>query len=133
MSKITVLKNTYLTLWIHPEKKIVHHRFNKFTHGDAFRNGMDAGLEVLKKYEATKWLSDDRQNSALPREDIEWSRTVWGPAAIKAGWKHWAIVQPRNIVGQMNIIKCIELYTKMGVNVKAFSDPDEALEWLEQQ
>ena len=133
MSKTIVLKNTHLTLWIHEDTKIVHHRFSRFTHGDSFRNGMEAGLEVLKKYKATKWLSDDRKNSALPREDIEWSRANWGPAAIKAGWKHWAIVQPINIVGQMNIKKCIEIYTELGLNVKAFSDPDEALKWLEQQ
>jgi len=133
VSKTIVLKNTHLTVWIHPETKIVHHRFNKFTHGEAFRKGLKSGLAVMKKYKAQKWLSDDRKNSALPREDLEWARTEWGPAAIKAGWKHWAIVLPINIIGQMNLKKCIEIYTEMGLNVQAFSDPDEALEWIEQQ
>ena len=133
MSRTMVLKNPHLTLWIHPDAKIVHHKFNKFTHGDAFRNGLDTGLELLKEHKAAKWLSDDRKNSALPREDMEWARTVWAPSAIKEGWKHWAVVPPINIVGQMNIKKCIEIYTEMGLNVKTFKDPDEALNWLEQQ
>ena len=32
-------------------------------------------VEILKKHGCQKWLSDDRNNSALSPEDTEWSMT----------------------------------------------------------
>jgi len=30
---------------------------------------------------------------------------VWFPTTIQAGWKHWAIVQPKYIISQFNLEK----------------------------
>ncbi len=131
MSASVVLDNEYITVWYHPEKKIVHHKFHKFIHGQAFRDGLNAGVELMKKHKAQKWLSDDRANSALPPEDVEWAKGDWFPRTLAAGWKYWALVQPEKVIGQINMQNFTEPYAKQGVTVRLFSDPDAALAWLE--
>ncbi len=120
-------------MWYHPDKHIVHHQFHKFLHGKAFRDALTAGTEAMKKYGARKWLSDDRGNSAIPKDDLEWADTEWFPRTKAAGWKYWAIVQPENVIGQMNIQRIARQRMEQGVTTKFFSDPQEAMKWLESQ
>ncbi len=131
MSAITVLENEYASLWYHPEAKVVHHQFHKYMFGDAFRSVLTTGVEVMKKNGAHKWLSDDRNNSALSPEDTDWGLTVWTPQVMAAGWRYWAVVLPEKAVGQMNMKRFIEDYSTRGIKVQVFSDPDKALKWLE--
>jgi hypothetical protein len=131
MSPMTIIDNAYVTLWFHPEKKIVHHQIHKFLYGDALREALNTGTGLLAEHKADKWLSDDRKNWALPPEDIEWSKTDWFPRTVKAGWKYWALVQPEKVVGQMNMKRFTEEYAQQGIIVQVFTDPDAALAWLE--
>jgi hypothetical protein len=88
----------------------------------------------MEKYGAQKWLSDDRKNSALTKEDQEWSDVHWRPRVIKAGYKHWAIVLPEKLIGELNLKRIIrEKYAGTGVTVQLFNDPEEAMKWLERQ
>lgn len=121
------------TLWHYPETKTIHHQIKKFIHGDELRNLLMTGAETLAKTGATKWLSDDRNNGALSREDEQWCKEVWFPKALKAGWKHWAIVQPEKVVGQLNIKRFKETYAQAGINADIFSDLDQAKAWLTRQ
>lgn len=129
----TILQNTNFTLWYHPEKKIVHHQLHKFIAGTMFRELLMSGTDLIKKNGATKWLSDDRSNSALRQDDLEWSEVEWAPITAKAGWKFWAIVQPDKILGQMAMQRLTEKYAKLGVTAKVFGDPASAMSWLEKQ
>jgi hypothetical protein len=129
----TILENEFATLLYYPESKIIHHCFHKPTFGKSFRSTLLEGLKILKQHHAKKWLSDDRENSALGRENTDWSQNIWGPQARAAGWNCWAIVLPTDLVGQMNMRQFIELNLKKGVSVSVFSEPAQALAWLEQQ
>jgi hypothetical protein len=131
MSKTTVLDSEYATLYYYPEQKIVHHVFKKFIYGQEFRQVLEKGLEIFKEQGAQRWLSDDRLNSALPKEDSEWGINEWSPQVVGAGWKFWAIVMPDKVVGQMNMQRFIEIYAKLGVTIQIFDDSDEALNWLQ--
>ena len=129
----TILDNEYATLLYHPETKIVHHQFHKPIGGQAFRDVLNKGLEVFQEFGAQKWLSDDRANSALSPEDGEWGTNNWNPRVIAAGWKYWAIVMPAKVIGQMNMQYFIKVNSELGVTARVFSDPDEAMRWLEAQ
>ncbi len=130
MSKTTIIDNEYVTLWHHPEDKIVHHHFHKFIHGDTFREVLLKGLEIFREQDACKWLSDDRDNSALPKDDGIWAITEWSPQVMEAGWKYWAIVLPDKVLGQTNMNQFMKHYIEQGLVVTVFEDPDEALVWL---
>ena len=133
MDKELILDNEYITVWYHPLKKIVHHEFHKFTYGKTLRDALSAGAAILEDKGAQKWLSDDRKNTGLGKDDMNWTATVWRPRVIKAGWKYWALVLPEKILGQMSMKRIIEEYANTGVTVQMFSDPDEAMRWLEVQ
>jgi hypothetical protein len=132
-AKITILDNDYVSVWVYPDKKMIHHEFHKFVYGEILREALNAGTDAMKKYGAHKWLSDDRRNSALPREDQDWGNTVWFPQTKAVGWKYWAIVKPESVIGQLNIKRLAGNVAEEGVVTKFFSYPDEAMAWLESQ
>src|SRR5271165_5922417 len=103
MSVTTIIDNEYATLRYHSDKKIVHHTFLKPIAGDAFREILTRGIDLLAEHQAEKWLSDDRGNGPLSEADTEWSMQTWFPKAKAAGWKYWALVVPQNIMAQMNL------------------------------
>jgi hypothetical protein len=133
MPSQTIIDNPFVTLWFHPEKRIVHHQIHKFVAGAPFREMLLAGTELMKKRQAQKWLSDDRSNSALRKEDLDWSEVEWAPATAKAGWKYWAIVQPEKILAMVAMERLTEKYASLGVTAKIFTDPVSAMNWLEKQ
>ncbi|MBK7107198.1 MAG: hypothetical protein IPH62_18140 [Ignavibacteriae bacterium] len=128
-----VIDNDFATLKFYPEKRIIHHEFKKFMFGENFRNFMLKAADIFVQNRCSKWLSDDRGNSALKSEDLEWAQVNWEPKIFKAGWKFWAIILPEKVVGQINMKKIIERYQQKGVKVNIFSDPQLAMAWLEKQ
>jgi hypothetical protein len=132
MSRRVVLENEFVHLWYYPGERIVHHQFRKFIWGNQFREVLNEGLKVFELEGATKWLSDDRENSALSKDDTEWAMSDWFPRVAKAGWKYWSIVLPQNVIGQMNMTRFIAAYSAQGLTVRVFNEPGAALEWLEQ-
>jgi hypothetical protein len=130
---ITILDNEYASLWYYPEDKIIHHQFKQYIYGEHFREVMGTSAEAYEKYGCRKYLSDDRGNSAIHPEDRAWGDANFTPRVIKAGWTHWALVMPKKVIGQLNMARLVAEYRSMGVEVKVFSDPDKAMEWLKAQ
>lgn len=127
---ITIIQNEYATLVYHPDIKVVHHTFHKPIAGQAFRDVLSAGIKVLAENNASKWLSDDRENSALPDDDVTWSKEDWFPRALQAGWKYWALVVPQDLIARMNMKQFVDSYIDQGLRVMVFSQPESAMEWL---
>ena len=128
-----IIDNEHATLQVYANKGIVHHKFNKFIYGEPFKEVLNKGAEAFEQYKCFKWLSDDRENSALRPEDVEWAQTVWEPRILKAGWKHWALILPKKVVGQMNMNRIVDRYKTIGINVEIFTEFEKAIVWLEQQ
>ena len=126
-----------------PLKKDAFHILVALADGD--RHGYSIMREVAQRtdgkvrlspsglYGAIKWLSDDRNNSALPPEDSNWAIETWNPRVLNAGWKYWAVVTPEKVIGQLNLQRFVEMYSEMGVTVKVFTDADAALAWLKSE
>ncbi len=133
MDKELILDNEYMTVWYYPYKKIVHHEFHKFTYGKTLHDALGAVATVLEERGAQNFLADDRENTTISKDDLNWTATFWRPRVKKAGLKYWAIVPPGNIFGQMVMKRIIEEYANTGVTVQTFSDHDEAMKWLEAQ
>jgi hypothetical protein len=131
MDTQVIVENEFITIWYHPDSKVVHHKIHKNIFGSAFRDSLSAGTAAMARYGATKWLSDDRCNTVVNKEDEEWGRTVWFTATLKAGWKYWAVIQPEKVLGQMNIKRISETFSAAGITARFFSDPDEGMKWLQ--
>lgn len=130
MSEMTIIQNDYATLVYDSDEKIVHHTFHKPIGDQKFRDVLLTGIKTLEQYKASKWLSDDRGNSALSPEDTEWSMNTWFPQAVKAGWKYWALVVPKDMMARMNLKEFVDSYYKQGLRIAVFSEPEEAMKWL---
>jgi hypothetical protein len=130
MAKTVVFESNSVTVWYDPESKMIYHEMHKFTYGEAFRGALTAGLEAMKKYHATKWLSDDRKNPVLGKEDTEWAQTQWYPAVKASGWKYWAIVQPEAVMAKVKMDEFAKTYAKDGITAKMFNNPADAVAWL---
>ena len=125
-----ILQSELATLAYHVRDKIVHHTLHQAIWGEAFRQVLLGGVELMKQRGASKWLSDDRGNGALHPDDGKWAMEVWSPQALEAGWKYWAIVMPDASLGKANMRRFIRDYADRGVTVAIFPSPEKALAWL---
>jgi hypothetical protein len=133
MPKITVHETEKVTVWCYPEKGIIHHQMHQYCYREPFRAALTAGVEAMREHRCDKWLSDDRVNGALAPDDEEWATKIWFPKARDAGWKFWAMVQPVQVVGQLNVTRFVKMYSELGITANMFSEPGPAFEWLEKQ
>lgn len=129
--KVSIVDSDVISLWVYPGRQIIHHQMKTYCHGDKFRDALTKGTEAMERHKATKWLSDDRANGALPAEDADWAEKTWFPRTKTAGWRHWSVVQPEKLIGQINMSRFIKKYAQFGINARMFSDPDEAFKWLD--
>ncbi|EKD88681.1 MAG: hypothetical protein ACD_34C00399G0007 [uncultured bacterium] len=136
MSAEIIYDSPFATLWYHPESKTIHHQTHP-QHGtwqtEEFRKMMLLGSQTLADKGAQKWLSDDRDSNGTNKDEYQWGVEFWFPRTVKAGWKHWAIVQPKHIIAQLNMEKVVKDYKAQGINTMFFSDAEEAMNWLESQ
>lgn len=131
-NSLPVLDTDFATLWCYPEVGIVHHRIKRpcADRSDELKDLLQAGLDQLLLHDCRGWVSDIRKGGKM-RSDIEaWTKTVWRPQAIRAGWKAWAILPPESTVNQLNMQRFVQDYTASGIETSMFSDPDQAIEWL---
>lgn len=129
MNKLTLIENDDVSLYCYPEIGVVHHVMHKFCYGETFRNLLTKGADAFIQYKCSKWLSNDKSNSVLRQEDIEWGQKNWEDRIIN-NWKYWAVIVPNKVVGQMSMKPIIQRYAEKGIEVRLFEDEKEALEWL---
>lgn len=125
-----VLETPRMTLWYHPEDRIVRHEMHQYPGRETLEQVLMRGLELLREQGAMKWLSDDRAGGALPRSHHEWGQSIWAPQAILAGWRYWALLPPEEAIGNANMNRLVEVYAAKGVTVQIFRDVPSAYRWL---
>ena len=125
-----IIDNEIATLYYHPEDKIIHHEFKPSEDGGPLKEVFLAGLELIEREKATKWLSDDRNFPVMDPEYASWARNEWEPKALAAGWAYWAVVMPFHVMVRMNIEDLIVQTAEKGLTVRAFEDLTEAYAWL---
>ena len=116
--------------WI-GEGKIVRKTFSGFIMGEEMKAAFNAGLTCLQKNKGCKWLSDNRYVKVYKQEDSEWINTIWFPQTKRAGWKYWAVLEPKDFYGQMSMNKFIKDFAGQGITLKVFNEMDQAIEWLQ--
>lgn len=126
----TIVDNKNFTLRYYSKEKIIHHQFHDYVYGSKLHEYLFLGVELMKKYGAQKWLSDDRENPILSPEDVQYGKEIWTPAAKAAGWKYWALILPEAMIGKLSMQQYLDYNRKNGIIVELFHDPEPALQWL---
>jgi hypothetical protein len=133
MAKLTILNNEFATMWFYTDTKTLHHKMKKFAYGANMQELLNKGTESIQKYSAQKWISDNRNNGPFTKVDQMWANNIWIPYTAKYGWKYWAIVQPKSILGQKSEEGSAMAITHCGVTIATFIDVNFATHWLEKQ
>ena len=130
---ITIIDEAHMALFFHPEHRIVHHEIRTQLPEGEFQKLLSAGVELMIKHKAEKWLSDDHKQHHITPEDNDWGDRFWAPRAIEAGFKFWAVVPPAKGLGKIQLRRFVEENAARGVTAETFSTYESALEWLKQQ
>lgn len=133
MDRVTVHQSAEISVWYYPAVGLIHHEMHRFCFGEALNTALTKGTDAMIEHKATKWLSDDRKNGALPPEAEAWGREVWFPRTKAAGWKLWGLVPPTMVAGKMNMSRFVSMYGELGITVQVFTDPKPAFDWLAAQ
>jgi hypothetical protein len=131
MERVLVFDSDMISVWVDPQRRLIHHQMKTYCFGEEFRTALTKGTEAMELHGATKWLSDNRPHGPLSPDDQLWAATTWFPRTKAAGWKHWAMVQPRTILAQTNLTRIIDRYVALGINARAFVELDAAMQWLD--
>lgn len=125
-----ILDKESVVLWYYPELKIVHHRMLQAPDSASFRELLTSGAELLERFRAVKWLSDDRANTVLREPDTDWADREWLPRVVRSGFKYWAIVLPTAAIGKLNMRRLASEHSRRGITSSVFEAPEDAFDWL---
>jgi hypothetical protein len=131
MGPEVIYDSPHATLWYYPESKIIHHKIYNNLIDDEFKTFIGLASRTLAEKGATKWLSEDQSLLLIGKDKSDFSGITWPQKNIENGWKYWAIVQPKNIVTQINMEKMVKYFNSLGVTAKFFTEVEEAKKWLE--
>jgi len=107
--------------------------WHEFAEGEPYREGLNAGLDLVKKKGATNWLADLRDMGTVAEADQGWSNEDWFPRALDTTLSHMAIVQPESVVADMSVENIMQEVGDGALTTKYFDDRREATSWLESQ
>ncbi|UII29609.1 hypothetical protein LVD17_15010 [Fulvivirga ulvae] len=109
-----------------------------FVPSDEFRAAMLHSLQLYKEktreYPALGWVANLNQANVYDPQDTKWMIEHWNPAAINAGLRYIAFVEPESDFVKISI----ERYTKQsvlreGLVINKFFDTELAKTWLRSQ
>jgi hypothetical protein len=127
-----VLSTEWATVRYDQTHECVYHTFHKGIGGAPFRETLETGLDVLNTHHLTKWVSDDRLNTAFTPDDIRYACEDWGPRCAACGWKYWALIVPEEIAARGTMVPIVETFYNLGVRVQVFIELDSAFSWISQ-
>jgi hypothetical protein len=130
MERITLIDDDDVSLFLYPEIGTVHHVVKRRIESDRLKDLMAKGVEAYVANGCTKYLSDDRGIDAFNPEDLMWALENWEKRMMASGWRHWALMLPRKVLGRVMAKKVAARYIDLGIDVRTFEDEESALAWL---
>jgi len=106
--------------------------WHEFAEGEPYREGLDAGLELVEQKGAENWLADLRDMGTVADADQQWSNEEWFPRAIDSPLSNMAIIQPESVVADMSVENIMQEVGDGALTTKYFDNRADAEAWLEE-
>jgi len=126
-------ENPFLTLSWLAEENIVCAQWKDDVDSEPMREGLEAGLELVREKHAKKWLVDSRRLGAIDPQDVKWVNETWMPQAVDAGLRWMAFVMAKKIVMKLTMKSFIARINDREISNAYFEELDEARKWLTAQ
>jgi uncharacterized protein (DUF885 family) len=123
----------HLTAQYNESLNAVVMEWHDFAQGEPFRDGLDAGLELVQKENAENWLADLREMGTVSDSDQEWSNNNWFPRAMETSLSHMSIVQPESVIANMSVENIMQEVGDGEMKTHYFDSRSEATQWLRNQ
>lgn len=123
----------HLTVQYNEDLDAVVMKWHDFAEEETFRDGLDAGLELVQKENAESWLADLRDMGTVADADQAWSNNNWFPRAIETSLSQMAIVQPESVIANMSVENIMQEVGDGELKTHYFDNRSEATQWLQGQ
>ncbi|MFB6146368.1 MAG: STAS/SEC14 domain-containing protein [Halobacteriaceae archaeon] len=107
--------------------------WHEFAQGAPYREGLEAGLELVTEQGATRWLADLREMGTVAEDDQAWTNEQWFPRAIQSDLEYMAIIQPESVVAEMSVDNIMQEVGDGALTTHYFDNRRDAEAWLDEQ
>ncbi len=130
LERKTILDDELVALYLYPEIGTIHHVIKRSVENERFRSLMAKAADSFVENGCDKYLSDDRAMMTFSYDDLIWAAENWEKRLMPAGWRHWALIPPKKVLGRVMAKRLAARYVDLGIDVRTFEDDSSALEWL---
>jgi hypothetical protein len=102
----------------------------KYVEGTALKMIFEQLILALESKKCSIIVADAREMLIISQADQEWTISNWYPRAIKAGFRHQALILSKDTFNERNVKKISENYDAEVVTTQYFKSPSDALEWV---
>lgn len=122
----------YVTISWDEEQKAVFSVWQGYTGGgqNKVQTGYTKIAELMALKKSNKWLSDIRTMRVVDPADQQWILETGHSIMVKAGMRYIAALMPQNALGSMSVNSVINKVAGIDLEIKTFSQLDEAKKWL---
>lgn len=104
-----------------------------YVEGEPARQGLDCGLELLRRKRANRWLADVRRLGPVRQVDQQWINQDWFPRVIRAGLRFIATVTPQTAIARMSVRQIMSKVNEIDISTANCDDLEQARLWLRAQ
>lgn len=97
-----------------------------------YKTAFTRGIEFLKEYKATRWLSDIRNEGVVSPANSKWMQEEMLPKAISYGLKKIAAVLKADVFQEFYVKNISKQAAKSNQLMKYFDSIEDANKWLKE-
>ena len=100
-----------------------------FANSDDFRAAINESLEIFKKGNFDKIISNTKDAALVKKEDTNWVAQIVTPEMVQHGLRYMAFVVPTNVFTQLSVDNFKEEAGRT-ISIRYFNHMDAAREWV---
>ena len=130
---VTCFENNDVTITYDDELQLGIATGHGFLSSEAFREVIEACLQVIETYKPLRWMGDNRKLRAIRQAVQKWFASYVFPKLAASTIRRNATIVSYDVFNKMAVEQLIERAGNVGnMVIKEFENVDEAMIWLSQ-
>lgn len=124
-------ENDAIRVYLDKELHLGVGEWKGFASSNKIRSTALKSLEVVNKYELTRWLADRRKMKAIRQQDQQWTIDEFIPKMLESPLQRMATVVSQDLFNRMAIENMIKRSGGLGgIMLREFDNVEEAMAWI---
>jgi hypothetical protein len=121
----------HLSIFYDSEIRMVRLKWKGFASSSQLREGLEEGLEIVKREKALFWMGDLKQMHSITQEDEEWIIQEWFPKIVLTGLKKMGTVTSLDYFNNASVNRIMKSSQPLiTFETEYFVDASDAIKWL---